>query len=108
MEQVHAFLGDWGLRVMDIPVAVGALEALELESVTAPASALLGSLLASGPAILGAVVVLAVSYFVGRFVGGLVTSLLAGAGFDRIFVRLGLANTEPREERSVRRSSVVT
>jgi len=78
-----------------IPVTVAALGALQLESVTKPASSLLSTLLNAVPAIFGATIVLSISYLVGRFVATLVSNILAGIGFNHVLVRLGLAKIEP-------------
>lgn len=82
-----------------IPVAVAALNALDLEAVTLPASRMLTTMLNSLPHIFAAALVLSISFFVGKFLAGLVTNILRGAGFDRILVRLGLAKTEPAPEK---------
>ncbi len=73
-----------------IPTAIAALDALEMESLTQPAAQMLESLLTSVPLIFGAAVILGISYMIGKLVSGLVASLLSGAGFDRIFEKLGL------------------
>lgn len=82
-----------------IPVAVAALNALQLEAVTKPASQMLTTMLDSLPNIFGASLVVGISFFVGKFVAGLVSNILRGAGFDRILVRLGLAKSEPDQEK---------
>lgn len=82
-----------------IPVTVAALNALQIEAVTAPASAMLGTLLEAFPSVLGAGLVLGISFFIGKFIAGLVQNLLSGAGFDRMLVRVGLAKDEPSEDK---------
>ena len=74
-----------------LPVAIAALEALRLESITRPASQMLNMILGALPSIFAASLVVAVSYFIGRLVADLVTNLLSSAGFDNILVKLGLA-----------------
>jgi hypothetical protein len=51
---------------------------------------MLERILAAIPQVIMAGIVLAVAYFVGRFVADLVTELLRGAGFDNIMGILGL------------------
>lgn len=80
-----------------IPVTVAALNALQIEAVTSPASAMLGTLLGAFPSVLAAALVLTISFFIGKFIAGLVENLLSGAGFDRVLVRIGLAKEEPSE-----------
>ncbi|WP_310583021.1 mechanosensitive ion channel family protein [Deinococcus sp.] len=45
--------------------------------------------LAAIPGVIGAALVIAVAYFIGRLVAQLVTGLLAGVGFDRLPAALG-------------------
>ena len=75
-----------------IPVIIAALNALGLEAITAPASEMLGIVLLSLPRIFGAVLILAISYVVGRLLSQLVARVLAGIGFDAILMRLGLTD----------------
>jgi hypothetical protein len=79
-----------------IPVLIAALDALEMEAVTQPASDMLNTIFGALPALFGAFLVLAIAYVVGRIVAGLVTNLLAGMGFNAILARLGLGK-EPQE-----------
>jgi hypothetical protein len=79
-----------------IPVLIAALDALEMEAITQPASDMLNTILGAFPAIFGAFLVLAIAYIVGRVVAGLITSLLTGLGFNAILARLGLGG-EPEE-----------
>lgn len=76
-----------------LPVLIAALNALALDAVTAPASAMLGSILAIIPALFGVAVLLAIAYFIGRVVADLATNVLASIGFDNILVKLGIAKT---------------
>jgi hypothetical protein len=73
-----------------LPVLIAALNALALDAVTAPASEMLGSILDAIPLLFGATIVIAIAYTVGRVVSNLVATLLAGAGFDRLFEALGV------------------
>jgi hypothetical protein len=83
-----------------LPVAIAALDALNIDSITRPASQMLGMLLNALPSIFAAGLVVIVSYFIGRAVAELVTNLLSSAGFDNVLVKLGLteegADTERR------------
>jgi hypothetical protein len=83
-----------------IPILTAALEALNLQSLTAPLTAMLESILTAIPAIVTAVAVIVVAYFVGRVVGDLVANLLNGLGFDAVLVRLGLAREVPTSDRT--------
>jgi hypothetical protein len=79
-----------------IPVLIAALNALALDAITEPATNMLDRILAAFPAVFGAALVLAIAYFVGRLVSGLITNLLAGVGFDHILSKLGIGK-DPEE-----------
>ena len=78
-----------------IPTAIAALNALNIDAISDPAIGMLEQILEYIPLLLAAGVVLTVFYFVGKFIGDLVTSLLAAAGFDRILETLGLPDIAP-------------
>ncbi len=80
-----------------IPVVIASLNALQLEALTAPASSMLSEFLGALPNIFGAALLLIITYVVARLVARLVTTLLAGVGFDTVLVRIGLAKEKPGE-----------
>ncbi len=88
-----------------IPVAIMALDALNIEAITRPASQMLAALLNALPALFGAGLVLVISFFIGRVVAELFTNLLHSAGFDNILVKLGV--TQPSAEEAKRKPSAV-
>lgn len=75
-----------------IPVVIASLQALQVDAIAEPATNMLNLVLAAVPRLFGAGLILFVSYLVARLVADLVSSLLAGAGFNNIMVRLGLGN----------------
>jgi len=79
-----------------IPVLLAALQALALEAITQPFSNMLNQILNAIPAIIGAALVLAFFYILGKVLAELVTNLLAAIGFNSILVRLNLGK-EPKE-----------
>ena len=79
-----------------LPALIAALGALKLDAITQPASDMLDQILAAIPNIFAAGLVLAIAYVVGRVVGGLISNLLAGIGFNAILAKLGLGK-EPVE-----------
>ncbi len=99
-QQMSNLIGVIAYVLIILPVAIAALEALNIDSITRPASQMLGMLFNALPAIFAAGLVLVVSYFIGRAVADLVTNLLSSAGFDNILVKLGItkegADTERR------------
>ncbi len=77
-----------------VPVAIAALDALEIDAVSQPASEILGTVLAAVPAIFAALLLLAVAYFVARAIGGFVTNALTGIGFNNVLSWIGLGGAE--------------
>lgn len=80
-----------------IPILISALSALQLDAVTGPLSNMLAMILESIPSIFAAMLVLAVSYAIGKVVAGLVTNLLSGIGFDRVLEKLGLGGSSAED-----------
>lgn len=74
-----------------IPVLIGALNALELEAITRPASNMLDTMLGILPNLFGATLIVTVAFVVGRVIAGLASNVLAGLGFNTILVRVGLS-----------------
>lgn len=79
-----------------IPVAIAALNALQIDAISVPAIAMLQQILNALPAIFTAALVLIAAYFLGRFVSDLVTSILTSLGFNNIFSVLGLPSVTRR------------
>ena len=75
-----------------IPAVIGALEALGLEALTAPLTAMLTEFLAVIPLLFFAAVVLAISYVVARLVADLATAVPGGPRHRRA---PGAAGAEP-------------
>ncbi len=66
-----------------IPVAVAALQALEISSISDPLVNMLNTILNAIPNIIGAAIILGLGYVIGRWVANLITDLLPGLGVDR-------------------------
>ena len=84
-------IGIFAYALVMIFVIIGALNALAVEAITAPASAMLGMILNALPAIFAALLILTIAFLVGRVLVGLITGLLSAVGFDQLLVRLGIA-----------------
>jgi hypothetical protein len=78
-----------------IPTVIAALNALQIEAISAPAVAMLGQILNAIPKIFTAALILAISYVIGRFVADFVARILTSIGFDNIFTWLGLPTPAP-------------
>lgn len=77
-----------------VPILIASLNTLKLDAVTHPASAMLNTLLGAVPLLFGASLLLAIAFFVGRVVSGLITNVLSGIGFNSVLVRLGLGKEQ--------------
>ncbi len=73
-----------------IPLVIAALDALQLDALSVPASNMLTIILAAIPSIFAAAVILGFAVLIGRFVSSLVSGLLAGIGFDALLGKIGL------------------
>jgi hypothetical protein len=84
-----------------IPVTISALEALRIESISGPATEMLRTILDSIPNVLGALILLAIGYFVGKLAKQAVEQLLPSMGFDRAVGGLGISTGEGKATRTV-------
>ena len=73
-----------------ILVIIQALDQLNVSAISDPLNNMLLIMMDAIPALLGAVVILVLSYFIGKIIAGLVTTLLAAVGFDALPEKLGL------------------
>ncbi|NES72497.1 MAG: mechanosensitive ion channel, partial [Okeania sp. SIO2D1] len=75
-----------------IPVAITALNALQIEAISVPAINMLNDVLSILPRIFSAAVILVLAYVAGKYISELVTNILTSIGFDNVFEWLGLPN----------------
>jgi len=75
-------LGTLVFVLIIIPVAVIALEALGMKAISEPLSNMLSGFFDYIPKLAGAAIILAVTVFIGRWIAGLISSLLPTVGFD--------------------------
>lgn len=78
-----------------IPIAIAALDALQIAAVSGPAISMLQRVLDFLPQLFTAALIIAISFFIGRLVSEFVTNLLTSMGFNNIFSALGI-NPPPR------------
>lgn len=74
-----------------VPTLVAALDALQIEVIAGPAREMLGMFLTAIPNILAAAAILAIAWYLGRFVASLIERLLTNLNADRLPARLGVA-----------------
>lgn len=73
-----------------IPVAIAALQMLEISAITEPAMNLLNMVFKAVPLIIGACLLLGLGYVIARWVSGLIGDILPNLGADRAIAELGL------------------
>jgi len=73
-----------------IPALIAALDALQIESISAPATEMLSMILEAVPNLLAAAVILIITWYVAKFGADIVSRLLSGLGFDSLPERLGI------------------
>ena len=76
-----------------IPTLIAALDALQMEAISQPASNMLSLMFEAIPNILAAAVILTITYYVAKFIAALVVNLLAGIGFNAVPAKLGFVDT---------------
>ncbi len=80
-----------------IPVAITALDALQINAISEPATAMLNQVMALLPKLFAASVVLVLAFVAGQYVANLVSNLLSSIGFDNLFELLGFNLNSPQE-----------
>ncbi|MFC2996077.1 mechanosensitive ion channel [Acinetobacter sichuanensis] len=84
------FLGSFVFAVVMITSLIIAFEALGIQAISQPATAMLAEIMFAIPHIIAAGLILIVAYVVSRFVGRLVAELIAGTGVDQIPAKLDI------------------
>lgn len=74
-----------------IPVTISALDALKIQAFSQPATEMLRTILDSIPNVLGALILLAIGYFIGKLVKQAVDQILPTMGFDRAIGAMGVS-----------------
>lgn len=77
-------LGSFVFAIVMITALIVAFEALGIQAISQPATAMLGEIMYAIPHIIAAGLILIVAYVVSRFVGRLVAEVIAGTGVDDI------------------------
>ncbi len=90
-QNLSGLLGFIVFLLILLPIFMASLEALGIQSLTEPLTAMLNTVLVAIPAIIAAAIILFLAYIGGKLLGELVANLLEGLGFDNIMVTLGLS-----------------
>lgn len=75
-----------------VPALIAALNALQIDVISEPATEMLGMMMAAIPNIFAAAIILATAFFVSRFIANILSNLLGGVGFDNLPAKLGLGD----------------
>ncbi|MBL8546504.1 MAG: mechanosensitive ion channel [Hyphomonadaceae bacterium] len=86
-------LGLLAFTLIIIPVAIAALDVLDIEAISNPARDMLQSILLTIPRVIGAALIIFIAYLIGRWVMTLIEEGLKAIGFDDIIS--SIANAEP-------------
>ncbi len=100
IESLSGLAGTLSYAVILILAVIAALESLNFEAISNPASSMLEGALAAVPAILVAAGILLIGYLVARLVARVVDDVLRQIGFNALLQRLGIAEVAVAEERS--------
>jgi hypothetical protein len=84
-----------------IPVTISALDALHIQAISGPATEMLRTILDSIPLVLGALILLAIGFIVGKLAKGAIEQLLPSMGFDRSVAAIGIAPEGTNPSRTV-------
>ena len=80
-----------------VPALVAALNTLQIEAISAPATEMLGAFMAAIPDIFAAVIILSIAFLLARFISGLLSRMLDGLGANALPEKFGLA-TGPADD----------
>jgi Conserved TM helix len=91
-QSLAGIAGTLAYVVILVPGVIQALQALDMPAISGPAVTMLNEVTLMLPRVLTAGAIIAISYFIGRFLAELVTSTLSALGFDNILRTLGLGS----------------
>lgn len=83
-------IGSIVFALIIIPVAIAALDTLNIAAISQPATAMLRIILDAIPRVVAAGIIIALAYYIGKFASQLLQQFLASTGFDRTIGSLGL------------------
>lgn len=93
-QSLSAIIGTVVFVLILIPGIISALERLQINAISGPATDMLNQVLDLMPKVFAAGVVLAIFYFVGQFVSEFVTDILTNIGFNNLLEWLGISAAE--------------
>ncbi len=90
---VSALVGTLTFTVILLLVIVQSLDALKIEAISGPSKQMITMIFLTVPGIVSAILVLWVSYLIGKILSGMVSDLLTTAGFNGVAEKVGLTLT---------------
>ncbi|HEX9965079.1 MAG TPA: mechanosensitive ion channel [Allosphingosinicella sp.] len=84
-----------------IPVTISALDALKIEAISGPATQMLRTILDSIPLVIGALILLAIGFLLGKLAKQAIEQLLPSMGFDRSVSAIGVSTEGGAPSRAV-------
>ncbi len=75
-----------------VPALVAALNTLQIDAISGPATQMLSAFMAAIPDIFAAVIILSVAYLLARFISGLLSNMLDGLGANALPAKMGLTS----------------
>jgi hypothetical protein len=75
-----------------VPIGIAALDALKIDAISTPATAMLRTMMDAVPNIIGAGIIIGLSFIIARFASSVLSSLLPGLGVDTVGEKIGLTN----------------
>lgn len=88
--KVTSIVGNLVFAIILIVVSIAALQILGIRAISDPAVSMLDQILAAIPAIIAAVIILAIGYAIAKFAGDLLESTLKGMGTDKAIASMGI------------------
>jgi len=88
---VSSFLGTLVFVLLIVPIAIAALDALNMQAISGPAKDMLQTILDAIPNIIGAAIVLLLAFVIARFASSILGTLLPTLGIDKIGNKIGLS-----------------
>lgn len=79
--------------IVFVPILIAALDALQMDTITEPAKAMLSTFIATIPRIIAAAAIIAAFYFGGKFISSMLGNILRGVGTDSLGQKLLPAGT---------------
>ena len=97
---LSSLIGTIVFVIILIPGVISALEKLQIEAISAPATDMLNEVFGLLPNLFSASIVLVIFYVIGQFICDLVTNFLTDFGFNDVFEWMGISRPQVQEEPS--------